>query len=58
MTENKVEQLIQEPLVVINLGLPGFAQSLEDQEVEVLHIDWAPPAGGDPEMIDILDGLL
>lgn len=56
--ENNVERLIHGPIVVINLGLPGFAQSLEDQEVEVVHVDWTPPAGGDQEMIDILDGLI
>lgn len=56
--ENNVERLIHEPIVVINLGLPGFAQSLEDQEVEVVHVDWTPLAGGDQEMIDILDGLI
>jgi hypothetical protein len=44
--------------VAINLGLPGFAQSLEDQVVEVVQVDWSPPAGGDQEMIDFLDNLL
>ncbi len=56
--DNPVEFLLNEPLVAINLGLKGFAESLEVQDVDVIHVDWATPAGGDQEMIDILDGLL
>jgi len=53
-----VSQLLNMPLIVINLGVDKFAKNLEDQNVEVLHVDWRPPAGGDQEMIDLLDGLL
>jgi FdrA protein len=56
--ENTVQNLLNEPLVAINLGLSGFADNLEDQDVEVVRVDWAPSAGGDQEMIDILDTLL
>jgi hypothetical protein len=56
--EDKVEELLQEQLVVINIGLRGFADSLEMQEVEVIQVDWVPPAGGDEEMIDLLEKLL
>jgi DNA-binding TFAR19-related protein (PDSD5 family) len=56
--EDKVEELLQEQLVVINIGLRGFAESLEMQEVEVIQVDWVPPAGGDEEMIDLLEKLL
>jgi len=54
----QVNQLLNNPLVVINLGLAKFAQNLEDQDVEVVRVDWKPPAGGDQEMINILDQLL
>lgn len=53
-----ITELLQEPLVVINLGLREFAESLEDQHVETLQVDWVPPAGGDQEMMDLLDQLL
>lgn len=56
--EDPVQQLLNNPLIVINLGLNKFTKNLEQQEVEVLHIDWSPPAGGDQEMIDLLDDLL
>ncbi len=56
--EDPVQQLLNNPLIVINLGLNKFTENLEQQEVEVLHLDWSPPAGGDQEMIDLLDDLL
>ncbi len=55
---DQVNQLLNNPLIVINIGVDKFAQNLEDQKVEVIHVDWKPPAGGDQEMINILDQLL
>ena len=52
------DELLREPLVVVNVGLRGFADSLEEQEVDVVQVDWLPPAGGDREMIDLLEKLL
>jgi len=52
------DSIINTPLIAINLGLIQFAENLEDQEVEVVHITWSPPAGGDEEMLDLLDKLL
>lgn len=57
MSEVKNE-IFTQPLVVINLGLDGFAKNLETQGVEVIRVDWKPPAGGNQEMIEILDQLL
>ncbi len=56
--ETDIKGLLSKPLVVINLGLGKFAKSLEDQGVEVVQVDWMPPAGGDKEMMDLLDELL
>ncbi len=53
-----IVRLLNEPIVAINLGLQVFSESLEDQEVEVVHVNWSPPAGGDQEMMDILEDLL
>jgi hypothetical protein len=55
--ENKAD-ILQQPLVVINVGLKDFAESLEAQEADVIQVDWTPPAGGDQEMIDLLKDLL
>jgi hypothetical protein len=56
--EDNVWKMLNEPLVVINLGLIKFTENLEVQDVEVVQVDWIPPAGGDQEMIDLLDSLL
>ncbi len=53
-----VWKLLNEPVVVINLGLRKFAENLEVQDVDVVQVVWTPPAGGDQEMIDLLDALL
>jgi Protein of unknown function (DUF1116) len=42
---------------VISLGLPLFAQTLERLGVPVVHLAWAPPAGGDPRLMAQLDRL-
>jgi len=54
----RIDELLHEPLVVINLGLKKFAESLEEQQVEVVQVDWVPPAGGDKAMVELLDHLL
>ena len=56
--ETKVDELLHKPLVVINLGLKKFAESLEKQKIEVVQVNWIPPAGGDKAMVDLLDQLL
>lgn len=53
-----IERILSGQLIVINIGLRGFTESLEEQELEVVQIDWIPPAGGDQEMIDLLENLL
>jgi FdrA protein len=54
----KTEKILSGHLIVINIGLRGFAESLEEQEVDVVHVEWTPPAGGDQELIDLLEDLL
>jgi hypothetical protein len=56
--QTKVDKLLHEPLVVINLGLKKFAESLEEQGIEVVQVDWVPPAGGEKAMVELLDQLL
>ncbi len=38
----------------INVGLPLFMDSLVEQNVETLQVDWKPPAGGDEKLTDLL----
>ncbi len=42
---------------VINVGLEAFASDLSELGVDVVHVDWAPPAGGDPELASLLGKL-
>lgn len=56
--DEKIREILLEQLVVINIGLSGFAESLVEQGVEVVQVNWTPPAGGDQEMIDLLEDLL
>jgi len=53
----KSELLLSEPLKIINVGLEDFARDLSAQGVEVLHVDWSPPAGGDPKLARLLAKL-
>lgn len=42
---------------VVNVGLEGFVKDLQDCDIEVVHVDWKPPAGGDPELAALLAKL-
>jgi hypothetical protein len=42
---------------VVSLGLDLFARTLQALDVPVVHLAWAPPAGGDPRMAGLLDRL-
>lgn len=45
-------------LVVINVGIKVFYEDLRKQNIKVIHVDWKPPAGGDEEIIALLDRIL
>jgi hypothetical protein len=42
---------------VINIGLPLFAEAVAAQNASVLHVDWRPPADGDPVAVRALTDL-
>jgi len=49
--------LFSSPLRVANFGLSSFAETLSSLGVPTIHVDWRPPAGGDPALIAIVDSL-
>jgi len=51
-------ELFSRPMIAINVGVRDFGQALEQQGVQVIYVEWVPPAGGDQEMIDLLEQLL
>jgi hypothetical protein len=58
MSRTDGEQIFSADLKVINIGAQTFYDSLKEQRVTVLQVDWLPPARGDPEMIALLEKLL
>jgi FdrA protein len=42
---------------VVNLGLELFATQLAAHGVPVVHVDWRPPASGDPRLASLLEHL-
>lgn len=42
---------------IVNIGLPHFAKDMKEAGIEVWHVDWKPPAGGDEEVLSLLDEL-
>lgn len=55
--ESRVAQLLRGPRGIINVGLAAFAEALLPFGVPIVHVDWQPPAGGDPELFKLLRAL-
>lgn len=49
--------ILSQKLKVVNIGVSTFADDLRSQGVEVVRVDWKPPAGGDVEMLRLLEKL-
>ncbi len=49
--------LLGSELQVVNVGLQGFVEDLRACGVQVVHVDWTPPAGGDAELAALLARL-
>ena len=49
-----VRRLLAEKPKVINVGLESFSKVLKEFSCEVVQYNWAPPAGGDMQMIKAL----
>ena len=49
-----IKALISNKPAVLNIGLESFAKVAAEFGCRALQFDWAPPAGGDLELIDML----
>jgi hypothetical protein len=56
MTDND-KSLIDSKLNVINIGVKTFYDSLKQQNVETIHVDWRPPADGDIDLLELIEKL-
>lgn len=52
-----VSELFPKKLAVINVGVPLFYNDLLKQGVDVVNLEWKPPAGGNPQLVAALDQL-
>ena len=55
--KDPIQDLLDGPVSVVNIGLAQFARTLEGEGVAVVQVDWSPPAGGDRRLIELLDKL-
>ena len=54
---NTTHPLLEGPPRVINIGLSSFANDLKKQDVEIVNLDWSPPARGNVELANLLAKL-
>ena len=47
-------ELFKQNTKVINIGIPSFAQDLKSQNIDCIHVDWQPPAGGNKKIQKLL----
>ncbi|KAF0197213.1 MAG: hypothetical protein FD169_572 [Bacillota bacterium] len=51
------DNFLDATLQIINVGLESFASDLKAFGTEVIHVDWRPPAKGDPYLNTILKAV-
>jgi len=49
--------VLQAPFAAINVGLDSFAASLRAQGAPAIQVDWRPPAGGNEQLMAILERM-
>ncbi|MDO4787841.1 MAG: acyl-CoA synthetase FdrA [Johnsonella sp.] len=54
---DRLLKLLSQKPKIINIGLKSFAKVAEEFGCEVIQYDWTPPAGGNIEMIRVLNYL-
>jgi hypothetical protein len=52
-----IGDLLVSPLRVVNVGLESFAVELKRLGVQVIHVQWSPPAGGDARKAALVAAL-
>ena len=55
--KDKIAELLESNPTVINVGLDDFAAELRALGIDVVHVDWSPPAGGNPKLAALLSKL-
>ena len=48
---------LTDPVAVVNVGLESFHESLVAQQAKAVQVEWRPPAGGDENLMAILEKM-
>lgn len=54
---SKINELFNQDLNVINVGLELISADLQEQHTPVAQLNWTPPGGGNPNIIKALEAL-
>lgn len=54
---NGINALFLKELVCVNVGVEIFADAIEQQKSKCIQVNWKPTAGGDLELIQILNWI-
>jgi len=54
---NRINELFQQEIKIINIGLESFYKDLKKQNIKIVYLDWKPPARGNEKMLSLLDKL-
>ncbi|MCL1994305.1 MAG: DUF1116 domain-containing protein [Spirochaetes bacterium] len=54
---NKIDDLLKQELVAINLGLDRFYDDLKEQKVKTVQVNWKPPAANQDKIDRFLAGF-
>jgi hypothetical protein len=52
-----VNDLFNQDLKVVNLGLKSFHNDLKSQGITAVHVNWKPKAGGKKNMLNLLSKI-
>ena len=50
-------ELLKDKSAIVTIGVEGFGKTIKEAGFESVHVDWKPPAGGNPELYSILLSL-
>ncbi len=57
MNVEKINELFNQDLVAVNMGLASFADNLKKEGARAIQVNWKPPAGGNAKMAALLAKL-
>jgi FdrA protein len=55
--DTEADKLLTSDVRVVNIGLREFARDLSACKVQVVHVDWSPPAVTNPKVASLLAKL-